>query len=173
MLFDCYAETSERAMHDAPIGHFRPDGLASSADDRHLHAGSSPRFAATHHISYWLWQQVRHVNFYFVFFPCFFPDLFFNNKSMSDIDETVWVLFLFFRVEVLMGVRVQTLDQPVKGPLPCQLSWQFLSKLCVHFFFFLSRCYFYLFIYFFEKEPSFKNDCHLWVCFFCWYPHSI
>ena len=50
-------------MHDAPIGYSRLDGLASAAYDRHLHAGSSQRFAATHHIPYRLGQQVRFLSF--------------------------------------------------------------------------------------------------------------
>ena len=85
MLFDCYAETSERAMHDASIGHFRPDGLASPTDDRHLYLGSPARFAAAHHVSHRLGQQVRHL---------FLPDL--NQQEyVRDIDETLSVYFFY------------------------------------------------------------------------------
>ena len=93
MLFDCYAETSERAMHDASIGHFRPDGLASSTDDRHLYLGSSTRFAATHHVSHRLGQQVQcHPFFFFFFFLLFYRFSLWKNQS-RDIDETVWGSF--------------------------------------------------------------------------------
>ena len=95
-------------MHDAPIGYSRLDGLASAAYDRHLHAGSSQRFAATHHIPYRLGQQVRFLSFLLTEKKHHFsrnPQRKTKRKkkklkrNISDSDETVWV----FRTGVRYG----------------------------------------------------------------------